>query len=175
MDANNKCNFCQKQQLIYNCQEFLNLEPKIRRDNIKKLNLCENCLRTGRNKETCVRGPCRKCFNRHNTLLHVDISRINLGTNDESINEQSTVLFSEINFLNNAKAKEILLSTAVISVKNANGENIPCTVLLDNSCNYSTNITCFLDPIISGYLPIQKFSASSWNIPKNISFANLTV
>lgn len=214
-----KCNMCNKQHLIYNCEEFLRLNPKARHEKIIQLQLCENCLKTGHKKETCIRGPCRKCYKRHNTMLHIDTSQVNFIAENKSNTEPSTSNICEVNLFNNSYQNEVLLSTVVLNVKKANGEKIPCRALLDSgaqsslitqklcnelqlptsptnmsivgfnqvtsalkkkcnisifskSCNFNTNISCYLVPTISINLPTQKVCLDHLNIPQNITLAD---
>lgn len=73
---------------IYSCPQFLSLTPSARFKEIKRLNLCLNCLKKGHAIKTCISNGCRHCSLKHNSLLHLEATP-NLQTNVSSctINE----------------------------------------------------------------------------------------
>lgn len=85
-------NFCKGPHTIYKCEEFLKLSINDRKERVRNLNLCENCLRTGHTKANCQLGPCRLCkTKKHNSLLHVnnDSGNHQVGNNSGGTSESS--------------------------------------------------------------------------------------
>lgn len=67
------CPVCNSQShAIYSCPQFLSLTPSLRYKDVKRLNLCLNCLRKGHGMKTCISGSCRHCSAKHHSLLHMD-------------------------------------------------------------------------------------------------------
>ncbi|UYV69062.1 hypothetical protein LAZ67_6002216 [Cordylochernes scorpioides] len=67
------CFLCQQEHGIYLCPTFLDMEPIERRRKVKQLKLCFNCLRNNHSVNQCrSEFKCRKCQEKHNTLIHID-------------------------------------------------------------------------------------------------------
>ncbi|XP_045449094.1 uncharacterized protein LOC123657615 [Melitaea cinxia] len=75
-----RCLLCNASHPLYACQTFLdyNLETKLKFINDKKL--CINCLRLGHTVSDCRFGPCRRCNQKHNSLVHPDNNYYNINT-----------------------------------------------------------------------------------------------
>lgn len=67
------CPLCKQTHYLYRCDKFLEMSPSSRLSEVRKLNLCTNCLRSGHGKTECRSSACRKCFKKHNSLLHFDL------------------------------------------------------------------------------------------------------
>lgn len=83
------CIFCNESHIIYNCPEFLKLSISSRGSEIKKRNLCFNCLRNNHVVKNYRATACRKCNKRHHTLLHFESPSANLNNNPASSIVQS--------------------------------------------------------------------------------------
>jgi DnaJ-domain-containing protein 1 len=72
--ANDKltCSFCQKGHFIFQCADFLKLAVTERFNQVKRLNLCVNCLKHNHSALNCKSGSCRECNKKHNRLLHLN-------------------------------------------------------------------------------------------------------
>jgi hypothetical protein len=70
--ANDKltCSFCKKGHFIFQCADFLKLAVTERFNQVKRLNLCVNCLKHNHSALNCKSGSCKECNKKHNTLLH---------------------------------------------------------------------------------------------------------
>lgn len=174
------CNYCKKGHTIYNCQEFLKLPIDERWKKVKSLKLCSNCLRIGHSKETCSIGSCRKCRNRHNTLLHNDkqFSNESKGENisvsshfTQSDSSQSDNAHTSQAFLvtNNIPNVSVLLSTVTFKVKDKNGKLQLCRALLDSGAQSNLVSQEFVDKL---GLPLTPTSLSLIGINQCVS--NLT-
>ncbi|GFV83056.1 integrase catalytic domain-containing protein [Trichonephila clavipes] len=113
---------------------------------VKKSKLCFNCLRGNHNVSSCkFTTSCRACKQRHHTVLHqfqsspreipVSNSNQNLAaTSDQNVvqplatSQEQFCLAGQMNYSNS-----ILLSTAIVRVKNSQGQYSENTILgLDN-------------------------------------------
>ncbi|KAI8124557.1 hypothetical protein CVS40_4889 [Lucilia cuprina] len=65
-----------KDHCITICSRFANLSPVLCFKEVKKLNLCLNCLRKGHRIMKCMFGTCRYCSMKHNSLLHMESNSI---------------------------------------------------------------------------------------------------
>ncbi|KAJ8956010.1 hypothetical protein NQ318_006286 [Aromia moschata] len=130
--SNPVCPFCKNSHYIYHCKDFQALPVKSRLDEIKKLKLCLNCFLVA-----------KKCKKRHNTLLHFEncnktsvnnsiqnqTSEQNVSANVPSHTLQPSVTTHSINLKNEI---QVLLSTAVVQIKDSFGNFHNCRVLLDS-------------------------------------------
>ncbi|XP_026330484.1 uncharacterized protein LOC113237982 [Hyposmocoma kahamanoa] len=108
------CIVCHEGHRIYDCPTFIAKSVEERIAEARRLKLCLNCLRFGHGLQNCVRGPCRVCKGRHNSLLHKpDKESISsaVETIPDSIDD-TTVNFSK------QTSNQVLLSTAFIEVAN---------------------------------------------------------
>ncbi|XP_053968905.1 uncharacterized protein LOC128870320 [Anastrepha ludens] len=139
------CIFCDsKEHYINSCLKFLNLSPNLRYKEAKRLQLCLNCQRKGHSLQRCKSGHCRHCPGKHNLLLHMNphTSSIspssNLPTIEPTAPSQQT-LISSLTSSTVAQAPKsdansnVLLATAILSVKNRSGDFVPCRAILDSA------------------------------------------
>lgn len=65
------CELCQGEHQLYNCQKFLALNLRSRKDYVRTHNLCENCLKRGHTIKYCYQRPCPRCPNdqMHNSVI----------------------------------------------------------------------------------------------------------
>ena len=143
-----QCSMCKGSHQLFQCEKFKNLTPKQRFDHVKQFKICINCLVGKHSLKYCKASNCRNCHKRHNTLLHFDITQTSqqheqpvLGKTNDS-NTSST----PSNFVgaNTNVHKQVLLSTALVEVKNNLGNYSVCRVLLDNAShsNFITETCC---------------------------------
>lgn len=66
------CLKCTGMHPLYSCKKFLDSDLESKLNLIRENKLCENCLRSGHAPDTCRFGPCRKCNQKHNSLIHND-------------------------------------------------------------------------------------------------------
>lgn len=141
------CFFCRESHSIYNCPKFGKLTISDRTQELKKQRRCLNCLRRGHLVTNCNSSSCRKCGERHNTLLH----------KDKAQTEQQTL--SSI-----TSHCETLLPTALIHVRDNNGSPINCRIILDtgSQANYITT-----DMLNKLKLPTYKLNTTISGIGQN--------
>jgi hypothetical protein len=85
--ANDKltCSFCKKGHFIFQCADFLKLVVTERFNQVKRLNLCVNCLKHNHSALNCKSGSWRECNKKHNTLLHFNKSNQTIIETPQSI------------------------------------------------------------------------------------------
>ena len=111
------CYLCKGTHLLYKCKKFLDLTVKNREKEAKRLNLCLNCLRANHVTQDCLSSCCRKCNKKHNSLLHLEITKraiIQNNSEHQESTEASTV--STVVNCQAVSASEVLLSTAIVNI-----------------------------------------------------------
>lgn len=128
------CELCKQGHSIYECQQFLNLSIENRFAEVKKLNLCLNCLKGSHNVRRCWSRSCSTCGGRHNTLLHNDNNITSTPNNAKNImTSQPTKEAND----ENSKLSKI---AALQSISNLN-ENSCLNIDSDNNLLRSANNT----------------------------------
>ncbi|KAJ8946634.1 hypothetical protein NQ317_003844 [Molorchus minor] len=132
-----KCILCKGTHFLHNCQEFLKLPAKARYDEAKTLRVCTNCLRWGHFNSECRSIGCKKCHKRHNTLLHLEEpSSSSVKIDNQPIATTSAVENTQNVSINahsaNKHISQVLLSTAIIYVRDEKNNQIRCRALLDS-------------------------------------------
>jgi hypothetical protein len=107
------------------CEKFLELSPSGRSEKVKNLRLCFKCFGKKHRTPVCKSANCEVCQKPHHTLLHFTSTKINAQSTPEELNSSS---FSGI-----AAGSQVLLSTAIIKIKDKNGNWLTCRALLDNA------------------------------------------
>ncbi|GFT33531.1 DUF1758 domain-containing protein [Trichonephila clavipes] len=136
--------------LLNRCEKFLKMNINNRWNFVKKSKLCFNCLRGNHNVSSCkFTTSCRACKQRHHTVLHqfqsspreipVSNSNQNLAaTSDQNVvqplatSQEQFCLAGQMNYSNS-----ILLSTAIVRVKNSQGQYVNCRALIDGGSQTS--------------------------------------
>lgn len=100
-----KCNSCGQQHPMFRCAQFLKMSIEERRNKVRELKLCYNCLSPGHraNTTSCRFGPCQRCDKNqhHNSLLCLDAtsaSAVNTVTAGDSWEEEPESTTSKQNF-----------------------------------------------------------------------------
>ncbi|UYV60601.1 hypothetical protein LAZ67_1001635 [Cordylochernes scorpioides] len=106
------------------------MEPLERREKVKQLKLCFNCLRNNHSINQCKSEfKCIKCQGKHNTLIHLHAAIHQFKEHTMGIPA------IEEPDKNQAESKNsfVLLSTATIMVMNHQGKYQPCRALIDTA------------------------------------------
>ncbi|XP_067142348.1 uncharacterized protein [Centruroides vittatus] len=127
------CPICHGPHSVFKCSTFLGASVNERRDLVKKHELCYNCLKLGHPATKCKAGHCKKCSHKHNTLIHQD------GPHDSATTSSRVVEPEVMSHMSKQSSghRQVLLSTAVIQVRNFQGELQPCRALLDSASQTS--------------------------------------
>ncbi|GFW25592.1 integrase catalytic domain-containing protein [Trichonephila clavipes] len=135
VESDDSCKLCFSSHSLHRCEKFLKMNINNRWNFVKKSKLCFNCLRGNHNVSSCkFTTSCRACKQRHHTVLHqfqsspreipVSNSNQNLAaTSDQNVvqplatSQEQFCLAGQMNYSNS-----ILLSTAIVRVKNSQGQ-----------------------------------------------------
>ncbi|XP_050516560.1 MATH and LRR domain-containing protein PFE0570w-like [Diabrotica virgifera virgifera] len=156
------CYFCNKEHTIYNCKSFIELSPRSRLAEVKKLKLCVNCLRNNHSTNQCRSMHCRKCDSNHNTLLHFGVNNqdnnqnfnsnnpdtsgrntsqnnhnSNFNANHSTETSDSPEISSNCLIAGNNSPSIVLLSTALVDICDNHGNVFSCRILLDSGSESS--------------------------------------
>lgn len=146
------CDLCKEGHRLYECKQFLKLSAEERRVELRKKQLCINCMKAGHYAKDCRSSTCRKCSKPHNTLLHVE------GTGDQESRSKDSAKETEISSKERSETTEativthcsnlqamassekravdkvtphVILSTAQVYVRDREGNRQICRALLD--------------------------------------------
>ncbi|KAG5894791.1 hypothetical protein JTB14_005227 [Gonioctena quinquepunctata] len=145
------CVFCKDHHhYIQACSKFLKLPVQERIEQIKLIKLCINCLRGNHLNKYCFSGHCRKCNGKHNTLLHIETQNTQKHENVEQTTKANCASTSDSEIVNYSSVDQvktnsnILLSTALVQVRDKAGGLHTCRVLLDSASqsHFITNELC---------------------------------
>ncbi|XP_050296340.1 uncharacterized protein LOC126736152 [Anthonomus grandis grandis] len=145
LSVGKKCPVCKDLHELVNCKEFLNFPVPIRVSIVKRNRLCMCCFSSNHFSMKCTAPKCAKCSMDHHTLLHY--SRASLEGSSAQVNkgqevvvsttsggtEQTSITMSTSSGKNcGYRGQQVLLSTAVVKVKDVYGELHECRALLDS-------------------------------------------
>ncbi|XP_051171033.1 uncharacterized protein LOC127287923 [Leptopilina boulardi] len=129
------CLICKETHKIYECEKFKGMTVKERANVIKENRVCFNCLNSGHRNNECKWSGCKKCGQKHNTLLHYEKfnnnekSEVSEGKSDSVQSASNSKLVVAIT---RSSPSQVLLSTALIDIKDKDGNTFQARVLLDN-------------------------------------------
>jgi hypothetical protein len=112
------CIKCNESHFLHQCPEFLQLNPNARYDDVRNFKLCVNCLKGGHDAKACQSRTCKTCGKRHHTTLHFP--------------KRETASGSNVNNHCESTETTVLLTTAVIKVRDNSGQLHKARALLDN-------------------------------------------
>lgn len=137
-DSKVKCSLCAGPHRIHNCDKFLNMSTKEREDVAFKKRLCYNCLFFGHQVKSCRSQPCAKCGKRHHERLHIeDVNVEDLSLEqipDKSTNNQTVMYVQQTPRIAATVPvhNSVVLATAVVGIRNADGMFQLCRAVLDS-------------------------------------------
>ncbi|XP_037929892.1 uncharacterized protein LOC119664680 [Teleopsis dalmanni] len=121
-----KCVYCMSNiHMITKCTSFAELPVSQRFDAVKAIPACINCLKKGHSVSACKSSRCRVCAGQHHTLLHKYTPIIPHATASSD---------SDRVFVNHSATKcdQVILATALVTVKSKSGEYRTARALLDS-------------------------------------------
>lgn len=109
---------CIVNHLLFRCYKFRNLPIEGRWNFILERNICSRCLNAGHHKRECTSNiSCKNCKREHNTILHREKFSHKSATVNNNLNNENTC---------------VLLSTAIVQVKDSKNKWVNCRALLDS-------------------------------------------
>ncbi|GFS56534.1 integrase catalytic domain-containing protein [Trichonephila clavipes] len=146
-DSSNSCAIYKLPHLIYKCRAYQNKKVSDKFNKIKRLNLCINCLKEHHKfKDSKSKNSCSVCKKRHHTSLHI-FEAIPSPLPTTLANELkplpdmqgSTPPEHSYTFSNCVgEKKNILLPTAMVYLRGAEGQLFPCKAILDSGSHLSS-------------------------------------
>jgi len=119
------CSICRNDHRVFHCTKFKEMTPQKRRDFAKNRNLCFNCLCSNHSIHNCPsKVRCYTCKAKHHTMLHTD-------SNPLKPEPQFSAHFGS------DSDSEILLPTAIVKVRNLQGNFMNALALLDSGSHFS--------------------------------------
>jgi hypothetical protein len=155
--AQDNCVKCTEKHFLYQCPTFRQLNENERFEEAKRLKLCINCLQPGHDAKNCNSRTCKTCNKKHHTLLHFTKRETNQASNVS-------------NHCHSDKAREVLLSTALVKVRDINGDFHEARALVDVASqeHFITEHLCKLLKLkqIHKNIPISGIGRSHSNITR---------
>lgn len=163
-----KCVICSEHHPLYLCESFSNLPTEEKEKEVRRHQLCRNCLRKGHLSKDCSSSSyCRSCQGRHHTQLCSNgpfspsnsklssLQQTNVATtetsNSPTTSTSNTVVESVSCVSAGNKQKIVLLATAVITLVDDNGVEHIGRALLDSGSE-----CCFITERLSNGITAQR-------------------
>ncbi|XP_051171916.1 uncharacterized protein LOC127288483 [Leptopilina boulardi] len=170
------CIVCQGSHKIYACEKFRKLSVPERVEIIKSNISCFNCLNKGHKNDECKWQGCKKCGMKHNTLLHYDKNESHSNQRQETNKTENTnngENSSSVKVHNAIIPSQILLSTALIDIKNKRGEKRQARIILDNGSQSNFMAKRFADslglPFKQINLPVEGLNQLQTRIKESLN------
>ena len=134
---------CNEEHKLHECQKFKTLSIPERFNVVKTKRGCYNCLQLGHNVSKCPsKFTCRECRQKHHTLLHrpsqVKTTSVEVQETSQEIHATSVVeTVSNVQCGAVSLKKTVLLSTAYVMIKDANGTPLTLRAMLDSGSQAS--------------------------------------
>ncbi|XP_038118287.1 uncharacterized protein LOC119769527 [Culex quinquefasciatus] len=168
--SSNQCHFCSGPwHTPFRCFKFQKMTISERNDAVSRNKLCRNCLKPGHNPRMCEGGTCHHCHQKHHSMLHNDQMRSSVpqqqsrptattSTTDSQATQPQTTSQNYV-ALPVTPTHNIILSTALIRIKDRFGNTLLARALLD-SCSQHCLMTREFSRRLkfmrqSSYLPIK--------------------
>ncbi|KAJ0169222.1 hypothetical protein K1T71_015282 [Dendrolimus kikuchii] len=137
---NPMCPMCSDNHFLFACPTFKTLSVDLRIKKVTEARVCKNCLRPGHINKNCRLSHCKYCQLKHNTLLHKEVGS---ETRPPPSLENNVALSSNI-ALPSSNRGLVLLSTALVKVRDIHGYPHAVRLLLDNgsTANFVTQHLC---------------------------------
>ncbi|XP_053691615.1 uncharacterized protein LOC128740128 [Sabethes cyaneus] len=167
-----KCVMCSDHHPLYMCSIFTKMSIENKEREIRRHQLCRNCLRKGHRVNDCQSSStCHKCRGRHHTQLcpsasiHSEGQRssnastnLNPTTHEEqqSVSAVSTTTIQPASFATSGKGStSVLLATAVILLEDDVGNQHVARALLDSGSE-----CCFITEALSQAMKVKRKTIS---------------
>ena len=179
---------CSEDHKLHACPEFKQMSIPERYTCVKTKRVCFNCLQSGHSAANCPsKFTCRECRQRHHTLLHKPVKGTPVNTEkatglhsnlpertlEETLNtEEAPDLVTSGHCNASIPINNVLLSTAVVSIKNSNGKVVKLRALLDSGSQASfiteNMATALMLKLKKGQVTVTTLGASSTEKTKGI-------
>ena len=139
---------CTEEHKLHACPQFKQMSIPDRYNCVKSNRACFNCLQSGHSASKCPsKFTCRECKQRHHTLLHRTLkgnqdkkesaaglfsNLPNTASEDTSELEQTADQVTSGHCNASVPINNVLLSTAMVSIKDSTGKTVKLRALLDS-------------------------------------------
>lgn len=145
------CHFCKSPHKIYGCTSFKALSPEAKFAEVKKMGLCVNCLGVHRGACNSDRS-CMTCQRKHHTWLHFNEQSSEHAAEASAGDGHSAQVNATLHVYNQIASNSlVLLMTAVVKIKDKDGELHECRALLD-----SASQSCYITEDLVNRLQLDK-------------------
>lgn len=140
IESEAKCPLCKEKHQLSKCDQFLSKSVHDRVKYVKEHSMCFNCLRPNHSAQHCLsKFTCRQCNRRHHSLLHfahdsprdqtvvTESARLEVSSQESATPKVQTLHLSN----ENERRTTILLSTALVQVRDGSGQFQIVRALLD--------------------------------------------
>lgn len=131
------CCICQDNHILRKCPKFLSMSTIARRKAIEGKRVCYNCLANDHLKNNCYSIHNCRCGARHHTLLHIESNPGSMNPTIETSIHQPEGSDPVLTHITRFASRQVLLSTAIVNVKGANGEFVQLRALIDKGSEAS--------------------------------------
>ncbi|XP_011883594.1 PREDICTED: uncharacterized protein LOC105570764, partial [Vollenhovia emeryi] len=141
------CSLCQGNHTYNYCSRFKELSVHQRREQVKKMAACFNCLNPKHNESNCPSGNrCSRCGEKHHSLLHLpddppSANKTPAGRSDvgatPGASASAGAVASNVVALTSAFGGNVLLSTARLLCSGSDGGELGVRALLDSGSEVS--------------------------------------
>lgn len=139
--SNSLCPLCKLRHYLYLCPKFVAQAPIQRRETIKRLKRCFNCLSSAHSVLECKSvHSCRTCHKRHHTLIHNELEAVatkpaqqpeTSDTSSSSAPAASNEVTTLVASANPHQRSQVLLATAMVKVTVDSGRSVVVRALVD--------------------------------------------
>ena len=168
--SSTRCAFCNDSHSPFHCMKYKSAECK--RDRVKELKLCFNCLRSNHGVRDCrVQNSCNTCGRRHHTTI-CEVERPQRSSNnvvtDENLQEStqsdtiSGVTLQGMNARLNRSNDTSILPTATISLVGNSGA-IDCSCLFDTGAQKTYILESVAKSLGSAIVGYKKLTIEGFN------------
>ena len=181
---------CSEEHKLHACPQFKQMSMSERLNCAKTKKVCFNCLQPGHSANNCPsKFTCRECKQRHHTLLHrstpssqgsKDKATGLHGSLPDSVPEESSTTTDPLTSGHcnaSAPTKSVLLSTALVSIKDHAGKSVKLRALLDSGSQASfiteSMATALMLRLRKGQVEITTLGASTTEKTKGMIVTKL--
>lgn len=127
------CRICGGSHFAYRCEELLKLSTNDRKQKVIEKHMCTNCFSFRHKAQECSASGCKRCGEKHNTLLHPENQSSGTPATQATFFCANTPAAgcSSSTFHVAKTASQVILSTALVDVNDASGNWVTCRALLD--------------------------------------------
>ncbi|XP_055604159.1 uncharacterized protein LOC129752396 [Uranotaenia lowii] len=164
-----KCIICSENHPLYKCSQFSHMKIEDKEQEVRRHQLCRNCLRKGHMSRNCPStSTCRKCNGHHHTQLcfkdhpkpdskpeRISPNPIDTHQLEPTTSAAASLIQATTTSINNGKLLKVVLATAVIQLVDDSGRVHTARALLDSGSE-----CCFITDALSQAMKVNRTKIS---------------